>query len=185
MTEYLILVFVLCVCVLCLWRLDDELQWFVPFWWLYGITYPCRVTHWRKLSIQLPHNIARKYCERAHRMALWERKQTYTQTMSVSPITHTRFMPHYPGSIFVKQPQEKCVCVCVLVCICVCYSLNYMFGHVEKKNQEYKEDFEMEGGRCNGLLNILEDCDDCGSDSNLVSWLSSQTHPDGCHVPSS
>jgi len=43
----------------------------------------------------------------------------------------------------------------------------------------------MEGGKCNGLLNILEDGDDCGSDSNLVSWLPSQTHPDGCHVPSS
>lgn len=91
--------------------------------------------------------------------------ETHTQTTSASSITHTRFIPHYPGLIFVKQPQEKCVCM--LVCICVSYSLTDMFGHIErkKKNQEYKEDIMKwwKGDVMVSWSNILEDGDDCGS----------------------
>lgn len=34
------------------------------------VSYPCRVMHCLELSIQLPLSMARKYRERAHRIAL-------------------------------------------------------------------------------------------------------------------
>lgn len=52
------------------------------------LTYPCSVMHWRELSIQLPHNIARKYWERAQRIAL---KEIQTNTdRKVRFIHHTQ-----------------------------------------------------------------------------------------------
>jgi len=52
-------------------------------------------------------------------------KEKKTQITSVSPISHTRFTPHCPGSIFCKTATRK---VCVRACLCVLFTEWYVWA---------------------------------------------------------